>query len=159
MVYRRELTSEDEENIDLIINPYPKATGDTLDAIDAAKDSEERNRLVGELGLILSDAAASRNPMVQVHCPRVVSLLREEELYKSAAIALSDACRHMSDVQDMLRGLGVFEMMRFDKENYRFTMSLVFAMCLENKENCRYFMDRLYVEERDRDNDYIKMLG
>jgi hypothetical protein len=158
-MYRKELTKEDEENIDLIINPYPRVTEDILNGIEDAKDPVERNRLVEELGLVLSDAGASRNPMVQTKFPRVVSLLKEEELYKSAAIALSDACRHVDVVQDIFRKLDVFEMMRFDEENYKFTMSLVFAMCLGNRENHSYFMEWLYVEERDADSEYIKMLN
>lgn len=149
-------TPEDDENIDIIVNPYPSATRDTLDDIDTATCPEERRRLVEDLVIILSDYAAVLNPQVQLLFPRLVNLLRDKEIYDASAIMLSDACRHIDVVQNSFMSLRVFELLDFDGEHYRSTASLVYSLCMENKSTTKYFLANYYNEDRDGNNDLIQ---
>lgn len=146
---RERLTKDDEENIDVVVNPYPIATEDTLNDIDTSADPEERNSLVGDLSVILSNHAAVLNPKVQQNFPRLINLLRDKEIYNSSAIMLSDACRHIEDIQNAFRALGVFELLDFAADHYKATAALVYSLCMENKENTAYFSERYYSEDRD----------
>lgn len=149
---RERLTKEDEENIDIILNPYPLATENTLEGIDASNDPEVRNGLVNDLSVILSNYAAALNPRVQEKFPKLVGLLKDKDIYNASAFMLSDACRHMEDIQNAFRALGVFELLDFTIDHYRATTSLVYSLCMENKENTMYFLEKYYNEERDKDN-------
>ncbi|KAG5858925.1 hypothetical protein KMI_10g16250 [Encephalitozoon hellem] len=153
---RERLTKEDEENIDIILNPYPLATENTLNEIDASNDPEVRNKLVGDLSVILSNYAAVLNPKVQEKFPKLVSLLRDKEIYNSGAFMLSDACRHIEDVQNAFRALGVFELLDFAIDHYKATISLVYSLCMENKSNTEHFLEKYYNKERDEDNALIQ---
>lgn len=149
LMVRDKLTKEDEENIDLIVNPYPSVTRDTLNDIDASESPDARNSLVSELSLVLSNYAAVLNPQVQIQFPRLIGLLKDKQIYNSSAIMLSDACRHMDNIQHAFKDLGIFELLDFSREHYNATMSLVYSLCMENKANTQYFLERYYDKERD----------
>lgn len=146
------LTKEDEENIDLIVNPYPFATEHTLNDIEAADDADTRNELVDELSVILSNYAAVLNPRVQVQFPRIIALLRDTRIYNSSALMLADACRHMDNIQNCFRDLGIFNLLDFSPEHYKHTTSLVYSLCIENEANTQHFLNNYYSEERDSAN-------
>ncbi|CAD24965.1 hypothetical protein [Encephalitozoon cuniculi GB-M1] len=155
---RERLTKEDEENIDMILNPYPLATEDALNEIEMSTDPAVRNQRVGDLSVILSNAAAVLNPRVQEKFPRLISLLKDKHIYNSSALMLSDACRHMEGIQNAFKALGIFELLDFTVDHYKATSSLVYSLCIENKDNTAYFVEKYYSTERDRDNALIQNL-
>ncbi|ADM10947.1 uncharacterized protein Eint_010850 [Encephalitozoon intestinalis ATCC 50506] len=155
---REAFTESDEENIQVILNPYPLATENALNGIDASSDPEERNKFVQDLSIILSNYAAVLNPKVQEKFPALVRLLKSKDIYNSSALMLSDACRHIVGIQNAFKALGVFENLDFTPDHYKASVSLVYSLCMENKTNTTYFIEKYYNEERDKDNPLLQSI-
>ncbi|KAH9412187.1 hypothetical protein HK407_01g00800 [Ordospora pajunii] len=155
---RDKLTKEDEECIDMIVNPYPFVTEDTLNDIDASVCPDERNLLVCELSVVLSNGAAVLNPKIQGMFPRLIGLLSDKQIYNSSAVMLSDACRHIEDVQNAFKTLGIFNYLDFSEAHYKATVSLVYSLCIENNNNRQYFIENYYDEQRDRNCSLIQSI-
>lgn len=156
-LYREKLTDEDEKNIECILNPYPIAVEDTLNAIEKSEEIEQKLKFVDELSVILCHNDAVRNPVVQTKLPRVIDLLKNKDLYNSTCIVLADSCRHLDYIQNLYYELGVFDLLNFE-DSYKFTIALVFSLCYKNKKNTQYFLSKFYKEERDKDNEMIDIM-
>lgn len=149
------LTDEDMNTLSNVVNPYPKMVEDILTAIEATEDVEKRIKLIEQLMLVVCNTSAVQNPKVQSNFRRMIDLLKVTELYDSAAIMLSDACRHLNDIQNIFRELGIFDLLIFSNERHRATSALVFSICFENKNTTDYFIENYYDESRDRKNSLI----
>ncbi|KAF9763176.1 hypothetical protein NGRA_1440 [Nosema granulosis] len=156
-IYRERITSEDEENIDVILNPYPIAVEETLKAVENSPEGEDKKKYVVELSAILCHNDAVSNPVVQQKLPRVVELLKNDDLYTCTCIVLADSCRHVVAIQNLYYEIGIFDLLKFEL-GYQFTVALVFSLCYKNKRNTEYFIENLYNEERDKDNEMIQIM-
>lgn len=145
-----------DDLLDIILNPHVHTIDATLKDLETSTDKQHKNSLIEELMLVFlkDDILFCKN--IQDRFPKIINLLRDDDIYFSTCILISDIVRHKPVIQNIFFKLGVFSLLNF--ENYKPTINLVFGMCYENKEILEYFKNNIYVKERDEGNELICIL-
>lgn len=145
-----------DDTLDIILNPHVYTIDDTLKELEKSVDVDYKNTLIEELVLVFlkDDILYCKN--IQERFPKLLDLLKKDEIYHTACILISDIVRHKPIIQNIFFKLGIFELLKF--KYYKPTVSVVFGMCYENKEIWDYFYNNYYDEERDKANELMCIL-
>ncbi|WUR03803.1 uncharacterized protein VNE69_06123 [Vairimorpha necatrix] len=148
--------NNDDDSLDMILNPHVYALDDTLKSIHSSSSTDEKNQLIDELTVIFTKDDILFNRKIQARFPDILNLLKNPDLYNNSCILISDMVRHKPIIQEIFFLLKIFDFLNFEK--YKNTMSLVFSMCYGNKKLTEYYFTEIFKEERDNENELVKIL-